>query len=116
VVIVTLLMMILSVVSYKLGVDGLQITLFPMIILAWTIERMSLIWEEEGKRSALMQVGGSLIVAVIAFAFMSIPQVKYWAFYFPELLLVLLALIILIGRYTGYRLSELLRFRDFKEA
>jgi len=117
VVIVTLLMMILSVVSYKLGMrDGLQITLFPMIILAWTIERMSLIWEEEGKRSALMQVGGSLIVAVIAFAFMSIPQVKYWAFYFPELLLVLLALIILIGRYTGYRLSELFRFRDFKEA
>jgi hypothetical protein len=116
VVIVTLLMMILSVVSYKLGVDGLQITLFPMIILAWTIERMSLIWEEEGKRSALMQVGGSLIVAVIAFAFMSVPQVKYLAFYFPELLLVLLAFIILIGRYTGYRLSELFRFRDFKEA
>jgi hypothetical protein len=117
VVIVTLLMMVLSVVSYKLGMrDGLQITLFPMIILAWTIERMSLIWEEEGKRSALMQVGGSLVVAIIAFAFMSIPQVKYMAFYFPELLLVLLALIILIGRYTGYRLSELFRFRDFKEA
>ena len=116
VVIVTLLMMVLSVVSYRLGMlDGLRITLFPMIILAWTIERMSLIWEEEGKRSAIMQVGGSVVVAVIAFSFMSIPQVKYWAFYFPELLLVLLAFIILIGRYTGYRLSELIRFRDFKE-
>lgn len=117
VVIVTLLMMVLSVVSYKLGLrDGLQITLFPMIILAWTIERMSLIWEEEGKRSAIMQVGGSLFVAVIAYLFMSIRQVQYWAFYFPEMLLVLLAVIILIGRYTGYRLSELFRFRDFKEA
>jgi hypothetical protein len=117
VVIVTLLMMVLSVVSFRLGLPGgLRITLFPMIILAWTIERMSLIWEEEGKRSALMQVGGSIIVAVIAFAFMSIRQVKYLAFYFPELLLVLLAFIILIGRYTGYRLSELFRFRDFKEA
>jgi len=117
VVIVTLLMMVLSVVTFRLGIrDGLQITLFPMIILAWTIERMSLIWEEEGKRSALLQVGGSVVVAVIAYSFMSIRQVKYWAFYFPELLLVLLALIILIGRYTGYRLSELFRFRDFKEA
>ena len=117
VVIVTLLMMVLSVVSYRLGMlDGLRITLFPMIILAWTIERMSLIWEEEGKRSALLQVGGSVLVAVIAYSFMSIRQVKYWAFYFPELLLVLLAFIILIGRYTGYRLSELIRFRDFKEA
>jgi hypothetical protein len=117
VVIVTLLMMLMSVVSFRMGVGaGIQITLFPMIILAWTIERMSLIWEEEGKRSALVQVSGSLLVAVLAFQFMRIAQIQYWAFYFPELLLVLLAGIILIGRYTGYRLSELIRFRDFASA
>jgi hypothetical protein len=116
VVIVTLLMILLSVVSWHLGMrGGLKITLFPMIILAWTIERMSLIWEEEGKRSAITQVGGSLIVAVVAFYFMQQRQIRYWAFYFPELLLVLLAGIILIGRYTGYRLSELIRFKNFKE-
>jgi hypothetical protein len=103
------------VVSWHLGIrDGLKITLFPMIILAWTIERMSLIWEEEGKRNAMLQVGGSLLVAVIAFFFMKDRQIRYWAFYFPELLLVLLAGIILLGRYTGYRLSELIRFKSFR--
>ncbi len=117
VVIVTLLMMLMSVISYRMGMGGgIQITLFPMIIIAWTIERMSLIWEEEGKRSALVQVGGSLVVAVLAFQFMRVQQVQYWAFYFPELLLVLLAGILLIGRYTGYRLSELIRFRSFSNA
>ena len=116
VVIVTLLMMLMSVVSYHMGLSGgVQITLFPMIIIAWTIERMSLIWEEEGKQSALTQVGGSLLVAVLAFLFMKIGQVQYWAFYFPELLLVLLAGILLIGRYTGYRLSELIRFKTFAD-
>jgi hypothetical protein len=116
VVIVTLLMMLMSVLSYKLGLEGGgQITLFPMIILAWTIERMSLIWEEEGKHSALTQVAGSLVVAVLAFLFMRIGQIRYWAFYFPELLLVLLAGILLIGRYTGYRLSELIRFKSFAD-
>jgi hypothetical protein len=114
VVIVTLLMMLMSVVSYRMGMTGgVQITLFPMIILAWTIERMSLIWEEEGKQSALIQVGGSLVVAVLAFLFMKIGQIQYWAFYFPELLLVLLAGILIIGRYTGYRISELFRFKTF---
>jgi hypothetical protein len=114
VVIVTILMMLMSVLGYRLGVGlSMQITLFPMIILAWTIERMSLIWEEEGKRSALVQVAGSLVVAVCAFQFMRVEQIQYWAFYFPELLLVLLAGILLIGRYTGYRLSELVRFRNF---
>jgi hypothetical protein len=117
VVIVTLLMVLMSLISWKLGLRGvLQITLFPMIIIAWTIERMSLIWEEEGKRNAIMQVAGSVAVAVVAFLFMNVPQIQYWAQYFPELVLVLLAAILLIGLYTGYRLSELHRFRNFSES
>lgn len=117
VVIVTLLMVVMSLISWQLGIRGvLQITLFPMIIIAWTIERMSLIWEEEGKRNAILQVAGSVVVSVIAYLVMEIPQIQYWAQYFPELLLVLLAAILLIGRYTGYRLSELHRFRNFSEA
>jgi 7 transmembrane helices usually fused to an inactive transglutaminase/Inactive transglutaminase fused to 7 transmembrane helices len=117
VVIVTLLMLVMSLISWELGIRGvLQITLFPMIIIAWTIERMSLIWEEEGKRNAILQVAGSVVVAVVAYLVMKVPQIQYWAQYFPELLLVLLAAILLIGRYTGYRLSELHRFRNFTEA
>jgi hypothetical protein len=117
VVIVTLLMIVMSVISHELGMSvGIKITLFPMIIIAWTLERMSLIWEEEGKRSAITQVSGSIIVAVCAFYFMKISQIQYWAFYFPETLLILLAGIILIGRYTGYRLSELVRFKSFTHA
>jgi hypothetical protein len=105
------------VIGYRLGMSGgVQITLFPMIIIAWTIERMSLIWEEEGKQSALTQVFGSIVVAVLAFLFMKIGQIQYWAFYFPELLLVLLAGILLIGRYTGYRISELFRFKTFADS
>ncbi len=117
VVIVTLLMILMSVISHKLGYDvGIQITMFPMIIIAWTLERMSLIWEEEGKHSAIIQVSGSIVVSVCAYAFMKISQIQYWAFYFPETLLILLAGIILIGRYTGYRLSELIRFKTFTNA
>jgi hypothetical protein len=115
VVIVTLLMVATSVASYHLGLDaGLGITLFPMIILAWTIERMSLLWDEEGAAAALGQVGGSLMVAVAAYLVMGLAVVRHWCYYFPELLLVVLAAIILLGRYTGYRLSELHRFRHFR--
>ena len=117
VVIVTLLMMLMGVISFQLGFSvGIKITLFPMIIIAWTLERMSLIWEEEGKRSAIVQVSGSVLVAVCAYHFMKVSQIQYWAFYFPEMLLVLLAGILLIGRYTGYRISELIRFKTFSNA
>lgn len=117
VVIVTILMVLMSLISWQLGIPGvLQITLFPMIIIAWTIERMSLIWEEEGKRNAILQVSGSVLVAWVAYLLMKVQQIQYWVQYFPELLLVLLAAILLIGRYTGYRLSELHRFRNFPES
>jgi hypothetical protein len=113
VVIVTLFMMAVSLLSYKLGAtEGLRVTVFPMIVLAWTIERMSLIWDEEGAFSALYQVFGSLIAALGAFGMMQIEILQYWVEFFPEILLILLAIILLIGRYTGYRLFELFRFKN----
>jgi hypothetical protein len=42
---------------------------------------------------------------------MDLPILKHVAFVFPELMLVVLAIILLLGSYTGYRLSELRRFR-----
>ena len=105
-----------SIVSYHLGLmGGLTITFFPMIILAWTIERMSITWEEEGPREVLIQGGGSLLVATLAFLVMDLTVVRHLAFNFPELHLCLLAVILVLGRYTGYRVMELRRFAVFKK-
>ena len=81
------------------------------VILSWTIERMSILWEEEGKREVFVQGSGSLIVAVLAYFAMNNEYSAYLFFNFPELLLVILSIIIMIGRYTGYRVTELLRFK-----
>jgi hypothetical protein len=113
VIVVILLMAIIAVASYKLGVDqALTVTFFPTIILAWTIERMSILWEEEGMHEVMVQGGGSLLVAVLAYLAMSSRLVAHLTFNFPELMLTLLGLIFLLGKYKGYRLSELYRFRD----
>ena len=106
----------ISILSYKLGLNQiLTVTFFPMIILSWTIERMSILWEEEGPREVAIQGGGSLLVATAAYLLMSNQLVAHLTFNFPELLLVQLALILLIGQYTGYRLTELRRFRPLLE-
>jgi hypothetical protein len=116
VIVVILLMAVVAVVSYKLGIDqALTVTFFPTVILAWTIERMSILWEEEGGHEVLVQGGGSLIVAVLAYLVMANPYVEHLTFNFPELLITLLGLILLLGKYTGYRLSELYRFREMKK-
>lgn len=111
IIVVIAIMSLMSIVSYKLGLtQALSVTFFPMIILSWTIERMSILWEEEGGREVWIQGSGSLLVAVLAYFAMMNEYAAYLFFSFPELLLVILAVIIVIGRYTGYRLSELFRF------
>lgn len=116
VIVVIFLMAALAITSYKLGLDQvLTVTFFPTVILAWTIERMSILWEEEGGHEVLVQGGGSLLVAVIAYLAMSNRLVAHLTFNFPELTLSLLGVILLLGKYTGYRLSELYRFRAVGE-
>ncbi len=111
-VIVIMVMAAMSLLSYELGVDqGVTVALFPMVILAMTIERMSVVWEERGPAEAFQQAAGSLVVAVLAYPVMFNPWVEHLAFVFPELLLAVLATVLLLGRYTGYRLTEIHRFR-----
>ena len=103
-----------SVVSYRVGLtEGLKITFFPMIILSWTVERMSILWEEEGWREVAIQGFGSLLTAVVAYMAMTNPLMRHLSFNFIGLQFVVLALIMLVGSYSGYRLLELRRFSPF---
>ncbi|MFH1603373.1 MAG: 7TM domain-containing protein, partial [Pseudomonadota bacterium] len=116
VIVVVMTLAALSVLSHKLGFDtGLSIGLFPIVILAMTIERMSIVWEERGPLESLQQALGSLVVAALCFVLMTLAVVEHLVFVFPELLLLLLAAILLLGRYSGYRLTELPRFRKLAQ-
>ena len=106
-----------SVFSYRVGLtEGLKITFFPMIILSWTVERMSILWEEEGWREVAVQGGGSLLTAVAAYLAMTNPWVRHLSFNFLGLQFVTLALIMLLGSYSGYRLLELRRFKSIVDS
>jgi len=111
-IVVVLLMMIISLLSDRLNMErGISVALFPMVIIAMTIERMSIVWEERGPADAIRGATGSLVVAIFAYIAMGLPWLEHLIFTFPELLLIVLALVLLAGRYTGYRLLELTRFK-----
>ena len=112
-IVVVILMLVISVVSHKLGLEtGLSVALFPMVIIVMTIERMSVVWEERGAGDAIRAGLGSLLVAAVAYLAMGMDWLEHLIFAFPELLLFVLAVVLLLGRYTGYRLTELRRFRS----
>lgn len=85
--------------------------LFPIVILTMLIERFSIAGAEEGWRPATVRLGWSIAATVAVYpAFRSV-QVSHLMFSFPELVLCLMGMLVWIGGYTGYRLSDLLRFR-----
>ena len=109
--VVVLLMCAVSIVSHRMGIEiGLSVALFPMVIMTMTIERMSIVWEERGPGEAMKEGIGTLVTAAAIYLVMGIDAVKHFVLVFPELLLVVLAGTLLLGRYTGYRLTELTRF------
>ena len=110
---VVLIMLGISLLSNELGlVQGFSIALFPIVIMTMVIERMSITWDETGPVEAFTQGFGSLVIAVLGYLVMTNDQLQYLIFVFPELLLIVLALCLIMGTYTGYRLNELFRFRD----
>lgn len=111
--IVVLLMTAISIISHQLGMEtGLSVSLFPMVIISMVIERMSVVWEERGAFTAIREGIGSLAMAALAYLAMSIDVLAYWVTVYPEINLIVLGLIIALGRYTGFRLLELRRFRQ----
>jgi hypothetical protein len=111
---VVVLMAVISLFSHKLGLErGLSVALFPMVILTMTIERLSITWEERGGTHAMKVAIGTLFAATLAHLLMSVPEVSYFVFTFPGVLLILVGFMLAMGRYRGYRLTELFRFKAF---
>ncbi len=111
VIFVILIITALTFLGYNLNIKIAQASVyFPIIITAWVIERASIIWEEDGAKNAWSELSNSLLVGIIVYFVISNDYVQHWMFVFNEINLVILFIVMLLGTYTGYRLTELKRF------
>jgi len=103
----------LALVGYSIGsADVLSGVLFPIVILTMLIERVSITVAEEGAEEAGRKLLSTLLVVVLAYPVFRVEDVSQLFFGFPELVLVVMGVLVWIGGYRGYRVSELLRFRS----
>jgi len=85
--------------------------LLPTVILTFVVERFIIISEEDSVPQALYTAAGTVLVALLCYLILRWELLAHLILTYPELLLANLAFLLLLGRYTGYRLSELWRFR-----
>ena len=67
----------------------MSVSLFPMVILTMTIERLSIIWEERGGGNAFKVAARNPDCRHLAYLLMSIPELAYFIFTFPAVLMIL---------------------------
>jgi hypothetical protein len=88
-------------------------SLFPMVILTGMIERFWTMETEDGTVSSFKTLISTFTIACLITLVVSWHVIVNQLMRYPETIGLIMAAQLLIGRYTGYRLSELWRFRDF---
>lgn len=113
----TLIMIVLIAAVVAANVYGAPttryISLFPMIILCGMVERFWTLETEDSARASFYTLFQTMFIATVIALMLSSTSLVRHMLRFPETLGLIMAAQLLIGRYTGYRLMELLRFRDF---
>lgn len=108
---------VLAMIGNRFGVhEFMAVGLLPFVILTMTIERFFIIVEESGVQEGMVTAACSAAVAAATHEIINSQVLQDVFFAYPELLLAVITIQILLGRYTGYRLSEYLRFRQFGQS
>jgi hypothetical protein len=90
--------------------------LLPMVILTMLIERFHVTMEEDGLMFTLQLAVGTIVVATLCYAVLNWESVGQFVLTYPESHFFTIAAFIVLGRYAGYRMTELWRFRDLVDS
>lgn len=88
---------------------------FPIIILTLISERFAHEIEEESLADALLLYGQTLIVTVCCYLIVSAGVVQHFFITFPEALITIAGMSLLLGRWIGLQLFEYSRFSQIDE-
>lgn len=120
----TLLLILIS--GIYIGIFNAQfvsIAIFPMLILGTLVEKFVSTKTESGFSSATVLMGETLLVAIIAyfiaggeinlgFVTFKFELIKSLMLTYPEIVILLLIIDIMLGKWSGLRVLERVRFRE----
>ncbi|MCK6555586.1 hypothetical protein L6Q96_13560 [Candidatus Binatia bacterium] len=103
----------LTVLGASFGIGALiNVSIFPMVIMAGVIENFSSSQAELGTREAIRLAVNTLVLAAICYLAVDFTGLQSVLLSFPELLVAAIAVDIGLGKWRGLRLLEYVRFFD----
>lgn len=106
-----------SLAAEQLGLYHLaRVSFFPIAVLAIASERFYLSLTEQGTPTAMKEMAGTMVVTLGCFIVMHSLALQILLVGFPEVLLLVVAANVYLGRWVGVRLLEYRRFRPVLRA
>ncbi len=88
------------------------LALFPVVIISFLADKLSDLVDEQQWQELIEALFGTLFILVLCYACATSATVLGLLIVFPEAYLLILAAQIYLGRWTGLRVTELIRFRQ----
>jgi len=107
---IVLAMLIISIQFKLFDAQFFSLSIFPMLILSTLTEKFVNIQSNKGFTRALVLSLETVLVSIIAY--LTIDALKGFILTYPEIIFITIFINIFLGRWTGLRLVEYVRFRD----
>jgi len=120
---VLFLILIMGINLKIIDAQFLSIAIFPMLILSTLVEKIMSVKSEKGLSSATIIMLSTVLVSIIAyflvggeinlgFTVLKSEFIKNQVMSYPELIFLFLAINLFLGRWSGLRILERIRFRE----
>jgi len=111
--VVALLVLVFLAFGGQMHRTGLAaVSIFPILIMITLVEKFVAVQIEKGNKTALILALETLIISIVGFYIASWSSLIRLVVGFPWLILLTIPINILIGKWTGLRISEYIRFKD----
>lgn len=98
--------------AYSSRTGLIAVSIFPLLIIIILVENFVAAQIEHGPRTAIILSIETLIVAIVSYYLLTWPTLRQFVFQYPWAILATIVVNIGLGRWTGLRLAEYLRFRE----
>ncbi len=106
----TLLVLIAGGMFQRTGLASVSI--FPILIMIALVEKFVATQIKKGARTAIILSVETLIISIICFLLVSSNQLKAFVQTYPWVVILTVLVNIALGKWTGLRLSEYIRFKE----
>ncbi|MEI7425387.1 MAG: 7TM domain-containing protein [Candidatus Moraniibacteriota bacterium] len=111
--IVALSILIMLAIGGSLKRTGLaSVSIFPILIMITLVEKFIAVQIEKGDRAAIFLATETLVISILGFYLASWETLIHFVTFYPWVILLTIPLNVILGKWTGLRLSEYLRFGE----